>query len=92
MIKKKTIHQHLLGLGFTFLNTVHRHNFYSRVEDNGNRIEVSVYRTTLFMTHVYITIRDSEGGRLHSRFANLKSNSSLNVIDRAIEPEESLVV
>lgn len=90
MIKKRTVHQHLVDLGFKFLSTDHRHKFYSRVEDNGNIIEISVYRTTLFMTHIYITTRTPDRVKIHSRFANLTNKTSLSVIDEAISEEKTL--
>lgn len=88
MIRKNTVHQHLMDLGFMFVKQDRRHKFYSRVEENGNRIEVSVYRTTLVMTHIYITTRTSDGVKIHSRFANLTNKTSLSVIDNAIAEEE----
>ena len=92
MIRKKTIHRRLLELGFKLLDTSHRHKFYSRIEKSGTRIDVSVYRTTLFMTHVYISTRTSDGVKISSRFANLTDKTSLSVIDKAISAEEMLIV
>ncbi len=91
MIRKKTVHQHLLDLGFSFVANVHRHRFYSRNEDNDCVIQISVYRTTLFMTHIYITTRNSAGEKVHCRFARLTDKTTLNVIDKAISAEESLI-
>ena len=91
MIKKRTVHQHLVEThGFTFLKQVYRHRFYSRTEDNGDTLEVSLYRTTLLATHVHVIRRNAEGKRVHSQFASLTNNASLSVIDSAIRREESL--